>query len=432
METEEKKPLTKKRRLLRAFEKTALKVGSLYLEIGGPTTRLEEKIMRLGLAYNIKAEVFATPSALIVSAFDSQERLTTSLNRIKEKDIDLNALAKLDFVLEQMIEKTISFEEGYAKVADEKFLDPIYNTTLVLLCSFAVGFLISILEFSNLTAAFFSGTLSLILVSLVQPLMNILVFTRIFYVFFGSLFCISIATITAMVFNLPVESIFIGSLVNMVPGLMLTTAVSELAEHNFVSGTVKLVKGVLVLLSIGTALFIGIDAMDLLGYQNSPLDLSLKNSATTGLWTNMLATFSIVIAFSIRFQTPAKYILFSSISGLLGWLTIYSIGNEVNYVFPTFMASLVVGSTSLLFARLLKSPSQIFSVPGIISMVPGVLSASLYNYSEIGVQAASTPTDTPILKVSLITSSIVFGLISSRFPFRIYKKVTGDMLIPSD
>ncbi len=429
-----KKISSQQRKLLNDFERCSLRLGAYYLQVGGPTTRLEEKIWRLGQAYHIEAEVFATPSALIISAFDQKERFATTLRRIKESDIDLNALFKIDHLFEQLINKDITLKQGYKKVRTPEFLAPLYSNILVLICSFAIGFLVSILEFSNFLAAFGSGILSLILIMLIQPMMNVLSFTRIFFVFFGSLFCIVISAILSVNFKIPIESVFIGPLINMVPGLMLTTAVSELAEHNFVSGTVKMAQGLLVLLAIGTALFLGVDALDTLGYSETQLNLRFAGAHTLGFSINLVATFAIVTAFAIRFQTPAKYIIFSSISGVLGWATVYLLGTDQNYVFPTFLSSLIVGLSSLTFARMFKIPSQVFSVPGIISLVPGVLSASLYNYSDIGIEHGrnTLTTDTTILKISLITASIVFGLITARFPYRIYRKITGDIQIPND
>lgn len=417
------------KKLLDRFERSALRVGTLYLSVGGPTSRLEDKIARLGDAYGINAQVFATPSALIISAFDAKDRFATSLSRIQERDIDLNALFKLDFLLEQMIQQKVGLVRGTYEATRPGFLSGIYSSPLVLFCSFSIGFLISVLEFSNLIAGVTSGLLSLVLISLIKPLVYVLAFTRIFFVFFGSLFCITISALVSDYFKVPTEAVFIGPLVNMVPGLMLTTAVSDLAEHNFLSGTVKLAQGSLILLAIGTALFLGVDALDLIGFRNSPLDLSFERAASLGFWVNIAATFSIVVAFCIRFQTPAKYIIFASISGILGWATLYLTGSETNYVFPTFLASLIVGLSSLAFARMFGIPSQVFSVPGIISMVPGILSASLYNYSHIGIYAGA---ETPVLKISLITASIVFGLISARVPFRVYRKVTGDSRIPNE
>lgn len=432
---ENQKTPNQQRKLLNDFERCSLRLGAYYLQVGGPTTRLEEKIWRLGQAYNIEAEVFATPSALIISAFDEKERFATTLKRIKESDIDLNALFQIDSLFDQLIEKNITLKQGYRKVRTQEFLRPLYSNILVLICSFAIGFLVSILEYSNFLAAFSSGILSLILIMLIEPLMHILSFTRIFFVFFGSLFCIVISAVLSVNFQIPIESVFIGPLINMVPGLMLTTAVSELAEHNFVSGTVKMAQGLLVLLAIGTALFLGVDALDTFGYSNTQLNLKLAGARTLGFTVNLVATFAIVTAFAIRFQTPVKYILFSSFSGVMGWGTVYLLSTEQNYVFPTFLSSLIVGLSSLAFARYFRIPSQIFSVPGIISLVPGLLSASLYNYSDIGInhgQESDVQTETTILKISLITASIVFGLITARFPYRIYRRITGDNQLPHD
>ena len=53
------------------------------------------------------------------------------------------------------------------------------------------------------------------------------------------------AGVCSQYFDLPPEAFAVGSIALLVPGLTLTTAISELADQNLASGTTKLMKGAL-------------------------------------------------------------------------------------------------------------------------------------------------------------------------------------------
>jgi uncharacterized membrane protein YjjP (DUF1212 family) len=405
------------------FENFALTAGCKYLEVGGPTSRLEDKILQLGETYGLRPEVFATPSAIIISAMSDKKRFTSSLKRIKESSVDLNLLFKIDVLFDKVIQKDLTIHEANKIISHTDYSNDLYARSTISLASFMVGFLASYLHFQSFASGALSGLLSLMLVAFIQPFFTYLAFTRIFFVFFASLFSIGVSAFAEAYLNLPIEASFIGSLIVLVPGLMLTTAVSELAEHNFVSGTVKLVNGVLVLISIGTALFIGKDIIGLLNPKALPLNFNYAFVSPVDLWTSITGTLLIMLAFCIQFQTPKRLILSAMITGIAGQIGFELFKGASSYALPSFVAALFIGLVSLSFSRLFKTPSQIFSVPGIVSLVPGVLSFTIYNSTSLG--TGNEQTDSKMLTVAIIASSLVFGLIMARFPFRLYRKTAG-------
>lgn len=406
------------------FENFALTAGCKYLEVGGPTSRLEDKILSLGETFELKPEVFATPSAIMISAMNKDQRFTSSLKRIRESTIDLNLLSKIDILFDDVTARKVTIKAAYEQISDEGFFDQIYSNRVISLSAFVVGFFASYLHFQSNESGIISGFLSFLLVAIIQPFFYSLAFTRIFYVFFAALLSIGLSAAAEVYFGLPIEASFIGSLIVLVPGLMLTTAVSELAEHNFVSGTVKLVNGVLILISIGTALFIGKDIIQFMNPNATHLNFNYDKIAIPNQLFTVGGTLLIMLAFCIQFQTPKKFILFALISGISGQIGFELFKNSSSYALPSFIAAFFIGVVSLSFSRFFKTPSQIFSVPGIVSLVPGVLSFTIYNSTSLGA-AAKTPEDGKMLTVAVIASSLVFGLIMARFPFRIYRKTKG-------
>ena len=87
----------------------------------------------------------------------------------------------------------------------------------------------------------------------------------------------------------------------------------------------------------------------------------------------------IVLAFfgslapSILFNINRKKLFWVGLSGAIGWAAYDRINNFTGQVIlSTFIGALVVGIYSEVAARILKSPSTVFSVSGIFPLVPGI------------------------------------------------------------
>lgn len=84
-------------------------------------------------------------------------------------------------------------------------------------------------------------------------------------------------------------------------------------------------------------------------------------------------SFLAVLTLSVTFGVPKKYLLYSSITGGLGWF-IYLLLMEygVKEFISMFAATIIVALVSNIFARVLKAPVSIYLIPGILPLVPGL------------------------------------------------------------
>ena len=73
----------------------------LYLNSGGPTSRLEDNLIRIGARFERETEVFATPTGVFVTLNDplTPDDPVTALARIKETGTNLGRLCKLENIL---------------------------------------------------------------------------------------------------------------------------------------------------------------------------------------------------------------------------------------------------------------------------------------------------------------------------------------------
>ncbi len=83
------------------------------------------------------------------------------------------------------------------------------------------------------------------------------------------------------------------------------------------------------------------------------------------------------LGFSIMFNLPRKLLFHAGVTGSLAFVTYTIVMNySGDYIIASLLGSVVVGVMGQIFASITKHPSTLFTVPGIIPLVPGY---ALYN-----------------------------------------------------
>lgn len=124
----------------------------------------------------------------------------------------------------------------------------------------------------------------------------------------------------------------------------------------------------------------------------------------------MITSFIASGAFAMLFNAPRKSLLLCGLSGMISWVTYILLKTEMDAMFSIVASSFIVGITSQFCARYQKKPVIIFSVAGIIPLVPGGLAYDAMrrfvenNYYEAIQHAALA---------FLMSGSIAIGLILS-------------------
>ncbi|MCD7034011.1 threonine/serine exporter family protein [Metabacillus sp. GX 13764] len=124
-------------------------------------------------------------------------------------------------------------------------------------------------------------------------------------------------------------------------------------------------------------------------------------------------------AFGIIFNAPKKSILKCAFVGMLGWIIYVVLALKFDMVVATIVASLVIGVTGHVFSKIYKTPVIIFSVAGIIPLVPGGMAYdAMRNFVENDYNAATNLA----AKAFMISGSIAIGLIFSEVLNQIFRR----------
>ena len=206
------------------------------------------------------------------------------------------------------------------------------------------------------------------------------------------------------------RSVIIASLIVLMPGLTLTTAVRELSSQHLISGTARMMGAMATLLKLAFGTVAATQLCDLLGLVAPP-----GAEPPVPQWTAWLAVFSAALAFAVLFRAPRRYVPVVVASVVLGYACTQVGGAYIAPAFGVFLGSLAIGAASNLFARVANRPGALVREPGIILLVPG--SVGFRTLSFVFERDVLVGIDTAITLVTLLVS-IVAGLLF------------GDLLVP--
>ncbi|MEO6394045.1 MAG: threonine/serine exporter family protein, partial [Pyrinomonadaceae bacterium] len=233
-----------------------VKLGQALHRYGTPTHRLEhgmDLVMRkLGLA----GQFFATPTGIFAS-FGPPEEQRTALIRVEPSESDLEKLARLDELVNQVIRGEMTVTQGLYRIEAIIATRDRYGPLMSTFC-FALG--------SVMFARFLGGGWRELLVTgLIGTLLGGLAIVmgrrentlRVLEPVAGVVSAATAVVLAQWLHPLSIYIATLSSLIVLVPGLTVTIAIRELATRNLVAGTARLTGAVLVFFQLGFGVALG-------------------------------------------------------------------------------------------------------------------------------------------------------------------------------
>lgn len=378
--------------------KFILRFGMALHSAGAPAHTLEATMQDMCQLLGIRGTFISQPTAILAS-FTNGEEEVTKIVRVEPMGVNLGRLTNLDQVAREVIENRITYEEGYQKLDDIlNAKDPFGKR--IQLCYFlfsAIGFMV-----------LFGGTWSdLVAAMLVGSLMGVMYILKPIGLA-GQLFEAIVAVVAAfcssllakLVPEMNVAVIILSSLIIFMPGIFITIAIAEIATNNLVSGTARMVGGVMILLKLTFGVFIGTKMAKWFHY--APLDISLGAIPWWVTYVTLPVTaFLAVVNFRVD-RSDWKYVTMAGIYGFLcSKLGAYYFGPELGM----FFGGTCVGAMSNIFARLKDKPSSLIQWPGIVLLVPG--SVGYRGMTHLFERDVVTGLDTAFTMVTLALALVV-------------------------
>ncbi|MEZ6242992.1 MAG: threonine/serine exporter family protein [Phycisphaerales bacterium] len=368
---------------------------------GAPAHRLEEAVSALARRLGVKASFFATPTA-VFAVYEVEGESETRLVEVNSSDVNLERLVLLDKVLNDVWDDKLSVAEGIARIREVVGARDKYGAVIPVL---------AFMLLSGSAAQFFGGGWpEIATASVVGMIVGVLcdlsrrsrAYARVLE-FVAGVIAVLVAMLAGRVWGtMSVETVTLAGVIYLIPGLTLTTAVTELSTRNLVSGTARLIGALTVLVSIGFGVVVGQRVGQMLG-----LGMGERGGALGEwtVWASLAVTApSLVVLFRARWVDVWIIAVSSVVAFFAARVGVRELGSEVGVC----VAAFAVGMLANGYARTLNRPSVVASVPGILLLVPGAIgfqsfSAFTSHDAVEGVQLA--------FEMILVAVSLVAGLL---------------------
>lgn len=223
--------------------------GKIMLRNGAETYRVEDTIIRICKSRNIQyVETFVTPTGIFLSV-EHNDDLFSYIKRIKSISIDLNKIAEINNFSREFVNSDMSILEGMKRLKDIDTLPSFKNIVRYIFGGIAGGFFTLMFQgsFLDFIASFITSFTLLILLDYVKKIPITYFLNNIIGGIFVTFFSI---TLSNLGIGDDVDKIIIGSLMLLVPGVVITNAIRDSISGDFLSGTSRAVEGIIIALAI--------------------------------------------------------------------------------------------------------------------------------------------------------------------------------------
>lgn len=226
-----------------------LLAGKLMLQGGAETYRVEDTMMRIAATFGFEnSHSYVTPTGIIF-AVDQME--ATRIIRITERSTDLQKVTLVNSVSRSIASREITLQqanEELQKIESTTHAYPILIQIAVAAISSACFLIMFNGGWYDFLPALFTGGLGFIFFIYVNRVVNIKFFSE-----FLSSFLIGLLAVVFVKAGMgqELDKIIIGSVMPLVPGLVITNAVRDLMAGHLVSGLSKGAEAFLTAFAIG-------------------------------------------------------------------------------------------------------------------------------------------------------------------------------------
>lgn len=345
-------------------EAFVLTLAEALHEHGAAAHRLEGMLTLVARRLGVEARFFSTPTAVMVS-FGPPTDHRTALLRVQPGGVALEKLSLLQTTAVDVTHGTLDIERGRQRIQEIVDAKSRYGpfTTIVAFgfssmaaavflgggardigASFVVGLAVG--ATTHVSARWSAGA------SVVEPL--------------GGTTAALCAGLLAYSFGgLSTIVITVAGIITLLPGLGITTAMTELATRNLASGTARFAGAAIQLLGVSIGVALGAHIVSVLPSAMSP---------GTTTWAAPVIASALVVAggsFTVLLEANPRDVGWIVLGAAVAFVGAF-VGNRLfGPELGAFFGALTLGLAGNIFAKIYDRPSVILLIPGLIVLVPG-------------------------------------------------------------
>ena len=380
---------------------------------GAETFRVEDSVVLIMQAYGVEAEAFAIPNCLTVSMETPDGVPMTRMKRIGYHGNDLDCVERYSNLSRRICREKPDPKVAFQWLKEADRAKRQFSLPILLAGNFLGACGYSVFFGGSFWDSLFAGICGLA-VGLVNLLMDRLKANAFFRTIIASFIMAVLAyglSVVGVVQN--ADTVIIGTLMILVPGLLFTNALRDIIYGDTNSGLNRI--GVVFMIAVAIALGTGA------ALQAVSTAIALPPSVEDILHpaaVQLLACMVGCLGFSILFNIHGPGGLLCTLGGVLTWATymiVIALGGSdiLGYLWATIFASVY----SEVMARIRKYPAISYLVVSIFPLIPG---ASVYYTMTHAVKGDMASFADMGMRTIAIAGAIAVGILLVSTAFRIW------------
>ncbi|MBR9942895.1 threonine/serine exporter family protein [Clostridiaceae bacterium Marseille-Q3526] len=360
----------------------ALMAGHILLENGAEIYRVEETIDRICGYYGVNSEnAFVLSNGIFLTAGSARESFFAKVQHIPVSGTHLNKVAAVNQLSREIVEGKHTIQDAY-RILEEIRTMPGKKRWMQTLASGVGSAAFCIFfggTFGDSLAAFAAGIcLYLYVLWLSVPHLSKIVGN----IGGGALVTMVCCLLYLMGVGENLNFMMIGTIMPLVPGVAFTNSIRDVADGDYISGSVRMLDALLVFFCIAIGVGIGFSLISLVPGSGTLQEMGqLAEGSGSGamggiemfgqLAKEILSAVVGTVSFSVLFGVPREYYPYCGFIGGAGWLVYCLAELFLPGSGPCFVATAVVILLSRTAAVVKRCPVTIFLIAGIFPLVPG-------------------------------------------------------------
>ncbi|MCO4798913.1 MAG: threonine/serine exporter family protein [Colwelliaceae bacterium] len=392
-----------------------IRLGKALHKFGTPAYRLEAHLQSVSKSLGLQASFIITPTSLTFILSDDEDNQNYNhMLRVVPGEIDLGSLARADELVDEVSSGQRSLTEAIERLDEIANKPNPYGRLLTFFAFAASSGAFAMLMRTSWNDVFWStllGSLVCIFVfwserskrvtDMLEPL--------------SALTCAFLASAITLIdptINAPL--VILSSIIAFIPGLALTLGLSELAARNLMAGTARIMDAIMVLFKLYFGAVLGIALGNKLWGKVEFIAPQVMPN-----WTAWAAVTTLSISLVILFKARKKDAPWGIISGYVAFGASIWGSIHLGIALGAFVGAFALGIYSNIFSRIMKLPSSIVKLLGLVVLVPGSKVYIGLNSAVSGQEIIGNTADIGS-QAFLIFMSLVAGLIFANviFPSR--------------
>lgn len=340
-------------------------LGRALHRYGASSDRIEKALDLVSAKLKVQADFFSIPTSITASFKLSNGDEDTRMERLNPGKVNLSKLRHVDQTVDYVVDNKITIDEGVDLIETVLAQKVLYNNYLVTLSYGLISLGVSVFLKGNWIDAFSSFILGLIVGIFSETVKEErLDSIREGVVAFGISIIALASTLISPYINTNI--VILSSLIVLVPGLMITTSMGELASQNLTSGTARLTGAIMILMKISFGVYLATQLCLHFGIQPQATGETIHHFGFI-----VLMLLSVSVGLSCTFQAQKSDIPWIIMAAFLSYFSSKLFAGLSSEAAGPFLSGTLIAATSNIFSRSLNRPAMIFLLPAIILLVPG-------------------------------------------------------------